>query len=123
MLALVHWETKSLDKKLLERVKAIIESEQDLQVWRELEAPESQTKKRKIALEKFLEKISLKKTKPKARKKKRTKEPIFDKRTCLTFKLDNDNYSGAVVIEADRKEGYGYNLIVSTSNNQLSKPT
>jgi len=123
VLALANWETKSLDKELFERVKAIIESGQDLQVWRDLDADESEIKRRKVALEKFLEKISSEKAKPKARKKKRTKEPIFDKGACLTFKLDNDNYGGAVVIEADKTTGYGYNLIVSTRINQLNKPT
>jgi hypothetical protein len=123
VLALANWETKSLDNELFEQAKEIIESGQDLQVWRELDADESEIKKRKIALEKFLEKISSEKTKPKSRKKKKIKEPIFDKGTCLTFKLDNDNYGGAVVIEAEKTTGFGYNLIVTTRINQPDKPT
>lgn len=122
-LALALWETKSLDEKLHRRVMAIIESGQDLEVWRELDATESEIKKRSIALEKFLEKISIEKPKSKRRKKKKVRLPVFEKGTCLTFKLDNGNYGGAVVLAADGESNYGYNLIVSTRLNQPSRPT
>lgn len=123
VLALAQWETKSLDQELYEKVKSIIESGQDLEVWRELNADESEIKKRKIALDKFLDKISSDKPKPKARKKKQFKEPVFEKGTCLTFKLQNGNYGGAVVLAADKETSYGYNLIVSTRLNQSNRPT
>lgn len=123
VLALALWETKSLDPQTFQLVKATIESEQDLIVWRELGADEAEVKKRKIVLEKFLEKISSEKPKAKARKKNRIKEPIFEKGTCLTFKLENGNYGGAVVLAADKQTSFGYNLIVSTTINQLRKPT
>ncbi|WP_339702579.1 hypothetical protein [Algoriphagus aquimarinus] len=123
VLALALWETKSLDPQTFQLVKATIESEQDLIVWRELGADEAEVKKRKIVLEKFLEKISSEKPKEKARKKNRIKEPIFEKGTCLTFKLENGNYGGAVVLAADKQTSFGYNLIVSTTINQLRKPT
>ena len=123
VLALAQWETKSLDKELYDKVKSIIESGQDLEVWRELDAEESEIKKRKIALDKFLDKISSDRPKAKARKKKRFKEPVFEKGTCLTFKLENGNFGGAVVLAADNRTSYGYNLIVSTRLNQSSRPT
>ena len=123
VLALAQWETKSLDKELYERVKSIIEDGQDLEVWRQLDADESEIKKRKIALDKFLDKISSEKPKAKARKKKKFKDPVFEKGTCLTFKLENGNYGGAVVLAADNRTSYGYNLIVSTRLNQSNRPT
>tara|TARA_B110001450_G_C17580083_1_gene464544 strand:+ start:69 stop:920 length:852 start_codon:yes stop_codon:yes gene_type:complete len=123
VLALALWETKSLDKELYHKVKSIIESGQDFEVWRELDADESEIKKRKIALDKFLDKISTDKPKAKARKKKRFKEPVFEKGTCLTFKLGNGNFGGAVVLAADNITSYGYNLIVSTRLNQSSRPS
>lgn len=123
VLALAQWETKSLEQELYEKVKSIIESEQDLEVWRELDADESEIKKRKIVLEKFLDIISPDKPKAKARKKKRIKEPVFDKGACLTFKLENENFGGAVVLAADNRTSYGYNLIVSTRLNQTNRPT
>lgn len=122
-LALALWETKSLPADILEKVRGIIESESDLKVWRELDASESDIKKRKIVLEKFLTKLESEKAKPKARKKKRNKEPIFETGTCLTFKLSNGNYGGAITLSSDFNTGFGYNLIVSTRINQETKPT
>lgn len=122
-IALALWKTKSLDEKTFNKVKEIIESEQDLECWRELGADEKDIKKRKVVLENFLEKISSEKDKAKAQKKKRIKEPIFEKGDCLTFKLSNGNYGGALVLEADEETGFGYNLIVTTKINQADKPT
>lgn len=122
VLALALWETKSLDKEIYEKVKSIIKSGQDLEVWRELDADESEIKKRKIVLDKFLYKISSDKPKAKARKKKKIKEPVFEKGTCLTFILKNGNYGGAFVLAADNRTSYGYNLIVSTRLNQSNRP-
>ena len=50
-LALALWETKSLSNDILEKIREIIESESDLKVWKELDASESDIKKRKIVLE------------------------------------------------------------------------
>lgn len=122
-LALALWETKALDHEIFNRVKEIILTEKDLYVWRELEANETEIKKRKDVLEKFLLKISSEKDKAKARKKKKIKEPIFEKGTCLTFRLPNRNYGGAVVLEADKQTGFGYNLIVTTKISKSERPT
>ena len=122
-LALALWETKSLSNDILDKVREIIESESDLKVWRELDASESDIKKRKIVLDKFLVKLKSIKAKPKARKRITKKEPIFKKGSCLTFKLNNGNYGGAVVLDSDFVSGYGYNLIVPTRINQNNKPT
>lgn len=122
-LALALWETKSLPNDILEKVRKIIESESDLKLWRELDASESDIKKRKIVLKKFLTKLESEKAKPKARKRISKKEPIFKKGTCLTFKLSNGNYGGGIVLESDFETGFGYNLIVSTRINQQKKPT
>ena len=122
-LALALWETKSLPTDILEKVRDIIKSESDLKLWKELDASESDIRKRKAVLEKFLTKLESEKPKAKARKKKKTKDPIFEKGTCIVFKLENGNYGGAIVLSSDLETGYGYNLIVTTRLNQLSKPT
>lgn len=122
-LALALWETKSLPTDILEKVRETIKSESDLKVWKELDASESDIKKRKVVLDKFLTKLESEKVKPKARKKKSNKEPIFEIGTCLTFKLGNGNYGGAIVLSSDLNTGFGYNLIVSTRINQETKPT
>ena len=122
-LALALWETKSLQNDILEKVRDIIESESDLKIWRELDASESDIKKRKVVLDRFLVKLESEKAKPRARKRISKKEPIFEKGSCLTFKLENGNYGGGIVLESDFETGFGYNLIVTTRINQTNKPT
>lgn len=46
-LALCQWECKQLDSSLFEKVKDIIESKNDLLIWKELDATDSDIKKRK----------------------------------------------------------------------------
>ena len=66
-LALAQWETKSLDPSILKQVKEIIESGNDLDLWKELEADEKAIKRRRTVLENFLKKISTERDKPKRR--------------------------------------------------------
>lgn len=120
-LGLALWETKSLPKDILEKIREIIESESDLKLWIELDASESDVKKRKVVLDKFLAKLQSEK--PKTRKRIVKKEPIFKKGTCLAFRLQNGNYGGGLVLESDMETGFGYNLIVTTRINQADKPT
>jgi len=122
-LAKAQWECKQLNSELFERVKQIIESGADLNVWRELDAEPKDIVKRKIALDKFLADIQTEKPKAKSRKKKVIKQPVFEKGDCLTFKLANGNYGGAVVLEAIKDTVYGHNLIATTRINQPNKPT
>ena len=98
-LALAQWETKSLDQEIFKRIKIIVESGQDIEVWKELDADDVTLKKRKRDLVKFLAKISIEKAKPKGKEK--PKKPVFLKGDCLVFKLDNGNYGGAIVLAAD----------------------
>src|SRR5687768_17425701 len=53
-LALAQWETKSLDPAVFKQVKEIIESGNDLEVWKGLDADEKTLTKRQTVLEKFL---------------------------------------------------------------------
>lgn len=124
-LAKAQWECKQLDTELYNRVKNIIETGADIEVWRQLEAGEKDLKKRKLVLEKFLADISIERPKPKARKKKKepkTLQPVFEKGDCITFKLENGNYGGAVVLEAIYDTEFGYNLIAGTRINNTLKP-
>jgi len=66
-LALAQWETKSLDPTIFKQVKEIIESGNDLEIWKGLDADERTIKKRQTVLEKFLIKISSEREKPKQR--------------------------------------------------------
>jgi hypothetical protein len=124
-LAKAQWECKQLEKGLYDRVKQIIESDADLEVWRNLDADPKVIIKRKQVLEKFLTDLQTEKpkAKAKARKKKIFHQPIFDKGDCLIFKLRNENFGGAFVLEADKNSGLGLNLIAGLRINQPNKPT
>jgi hypothetical protein len=122
-LAKAQWECKQLDKDIFDRVKKVIETGADLEVWRQLDANEKDIKKRKVVLDKFLTDLQTERPKAKPRKKKIIRQPVFEKGACLTFKLESGNYGGAVVLEATKDSEYGHNLIATTRINQLSKPT
>ena len=122
-LAKAQWECKQLDKEIFNRVKKVVETGSDLEVWRQLDADEKDIKKRKVILDKFLADLQTERPKAKSRKKKIIRQPVFDKGDCLTFKLGNGNYGGAVVLEAIKDSEYGHNLIATTRINQPNKPT
>lgn len=66
-LALAQWETKSLEPTVYKQVKEIIETDNDLEVWKGLGAKDKTIEKRKKELEKFLTQISTEREKPKRR--------------------------------------------------------
>ena len=121
-LAKAQWECKQLDNSVLIRVKQIIETGIDIEVWRRLDADEKDIKKRKIALDKFLADLQIENPKAKSGKKKVIRQPPFEKGDCLTFKLANGNYGGAVVLEAIKDTEFGHSLIATTRINQVTKP-
>ncbi|MDR6457722.1 MULTISPECIES: hypothetical protein [Chryseobacterium] len=122
-LAKAQWECKQLNKDIFDRVKTIIETGAELEVWQQLDADEKEIKKRKVVLDKFLADLETERPKAKSRKKKIIRQPVFEKGDCLTFKLENGNFGGAVVLEAIRDNEYGHNLIATTRINQSNKPT
>jgi hypothetical protein len=122
-IALAQWETKSLDAKIFKQIKTIIKSGIDLQIWKDLDADEKDLEKRKIYLEKFLNKLQTDKQKAKSRKKPRNVKPIFSVGDCLTFKLNNGNYGGVLVLGVNENPKLGYNLMAGTRINQPNKPT
>jgi hypothetical protein len=66
-LALAQWETKSLDPTVYQQVKEIIETDNDLEVWKRLGADSKTIEKRKKELDYFLSQISTEREKPKRR--------------------------------------------------------
>jgi hypothetical protein len=121
-LARAQWECKQLAPEVFETVRSIIESGKDIDLWRNLGSNEKDIRKREIVLEKFLQKLSSERTKPLARKKRKILQPPFNKRSCLTFKLSNGNYGGAVVLEAIPLIGYAYNLVAVTRIDSVAPP-
>ncbi len=66
-LALAQWETKSLDPVLFMQIKDIVETGNDLEVWKSHGSDEKTISKRKMNLQKFLVKISVAREKAKRR--------------------------------------------------------
>jgi hypothetical protein len=64
--------------KVLKEVKQIIETGNDLKVWRNLGADEKTINKRKVSLAKFLKQISSQREKPKRRTKKKFEFETID---------------------------------------------
>ena len=122
-LAKAQWECKELEAELLEKVEQIIIKNSDTQIWKKLDSSEKDIKKRKLVLDKFLEKLKSEKPKPRKRKKKMIRKPIFEKGECLTYKLSNGNFGGAIILEAVCNSEYGHNLIATTRINQKVRPT
>ncbi len=122
-LALAQWETKSLDLKVLSTVENIIISGAELKLWLDLGASEQDIKKRKVAIDKFLEKIKSDRPKAKPRQKAKLKTPIFSTGDCLVFKIKNGNYGGAVVLATDSNPETASNLVATTRLNQKNKPS
>ncbi len=122
-IAKAQWECGTLDNRVFEKVKTIIDNGDDLKLWTELNGTSTDIKKRKKVLDDFLIKISTPNPKPKKRKKQIIRQPIFEKGDCLVFKLKNENYSGALVLEAEYGTDLGMNMIAVTTINQQEKPT
>jgi len=121
-LCKAQWECKELDPELLEKVEKIVQSGNDIEVWRRLDASEADLKKRAIALEKFLTKLRSEKPKARNRKRRIIRQPVFEKGECIVFNLANGNYGGAVVLEAVPCPGFGMNLVATTRINQTKLP-
>ncbi len=122
-LAKAQWECRELDPNIFDKVRTIVETGADLEVWRRQDADEKSIAKRKVVLDKFLAQLQIERPKAKSRKKKVIRQPVFEKGDCLAFKLANGNYGGAVVLEAIKDTEYGYNLTATTRINQPHKPT
>lgn len=122
-LAKSQWECKQLDKNVYQRIKKIIETDEDIEVWQKLGSDNKTLQKRRIVLDKFLAELSTERPKAKTRKKKIIRQPAFEKGDCITFKLKNGNYGGAVILEAIYNSPYPYNLVATTTINKSSKPT
>jgi hypothetical protein len=121
-LATAQWECGALNEDVYKKVKSIIESEEDLKLWEELNRASNDIHKRKRVLDKFLDKISKANLKIRKRKKQIIRHPVFQKGECLVFKLNNGNYGGALVLEAEQGTELGMNMLAVTTIDQADKP-
>ncbi|WP_430408728.1 hypothetical protein [Kordia sp.] len=122
-IADLQWEHKALDKTVYNRVKEIVTSGKNIELWKELDASPEDISERQTILTSFLQKIETeKKTTPK-RTAKKLNDAIFEKGDCLIFKLYDNDYSGIFVLEAEKQTKFGMNLIVVTDIKKSEKPT
>ncbi len=122
-IAMAQWECKSLDNDIYKRVRQIVESGEDIELWKKQNADKKDVTKREKVLKLFIEKISIEKPKAKRRKRKVFRDSIFETGDCLIFKLTNGNFGAAVVLTSEKQTEYGMNLIATTTINQSNKPT
>lgn len=121
-IAKAQWECKKLQPAIYDKVKEIVESESDIEIWKELDASKRDLAKRRKILDKFLLLLQSERPKAKNRKKKIIRQPLFSKGDCLTFKLRDGNYGGAVILEAEYDTEFGLNLVALTRLNQTDRP-
>lgn len=118
-----QWECKALDKDILVKVQQIVQTGEDLAVWKELDASPADLKTREKVLKKFLTKLQTEKDKPRKRTKKKFYNSIFKKGDCLTYIMENGNYGGAFVLTDEQGTEVGTNYIAITNLDKQEKPT
>src|SRR5690606_16119900 len=102
-IANAQWECKALDKEVFLKVEHIINSGEDIRIWKELDASPADLKTRDKVLNKFLSKLQTEKDKPRKRTKKKLYNSIFKKGDSLVYKMDNGNYGGAYVLTDEQE--------------------
>jgi hypothetical protein len=101
-LALAQWETKSLDPEVYQQVREIIETGNDLELWKALGADDKTIEKRKQVLNKFLAQISKDREKP----KRRTKPKFEFESINLVYEVAPDNLKNFKVSEEYTNKQY-----------------
>jgi len=122
-IAKSQWECKALDPKIHNRIKDVVESGKDIELWKELDASKSDLTKRRKVLDNFLEKISTEKKTARKRKVKKLRGVIFQKGDCLAFKLSDGDFCGVFVLESEKESEFGLNLVTVTDIKKSDKPT
>ncbi|RTY85668.1 hypothetical protein [Flavobacterium sp. GT3R68] len=118
-----QWECKDLKEEIFSKVEYLINSGEDIRIWKELEASLADIKSREKALEKFLSKLKTEKDKPRKRTKKKFYNSVYQKGDCLTYLMDNGNYGGAFVLTDEQQTETGTNYIAITTIDKPIKPT
>ena len=116
LFALAHcmWEVGQLDDGFLLEIKEIIDKKEDLALAQELGADSKFLKQRSVNLEKFLEKISVKKEKP----KKRIAPPVpveskYRNGAVMVFQYEDGVYGSLIAADGaffDKETYYAYLL-------------
>jgi hypothetical protein len=100
-LALALWECDALNATRLARVRALVASRRDLEVWAGLDAGAALLKRREAALKTFLRRVSTPRSSPRKRKPPaRPQQTPFRAGCCFTVKSASRHYAFWVVTAA-----------------------
>ena len=122
-LAFVCWECKLLTREILSEIRKIVETGEDIEFCKELEADSKFIKKREKVLNDFLIKISKEKDKPRLRKKPPIQiESDYKAGVCLSFHYPSGNYGGVIIIDSQLFKNSGGLRFAFTNINQKEKP-
>ncbi|MSN96179.1 hypothetical protein F1B92_03035 [Campylobacter sp. FMV-PI01] len=126
IFALAHcmWEVGQLDNKFLNEVKNIIDNEEDLKVNEELGADAKFITQRIKNLEKFLEKISIKKEKP----KKRVAPPVeveskYRNGAVMLFNYVDGMWGVVIAVDSEFYDKVTFYNYIQTDIKMKDKPT
>lgn len=111
-LSKAKWDCGLLDNDLLQKIKMIIETGNDLKRWEDLGASKADLSKRKQVLQVFYNKLLEENTKPKKPKKIKLRDSIFHKGDCLSIDLQNGNYGASIVLTEQLNSELGLNLLL-----------
>lgn len=121
--ALALWETGNLNDDLLSEVRQIINKEAGIKMWLE-ESGESDSKKRRNVLEKFLRKISTPKINPRKRKKfKKVTDFLFAIDDLIVFQIQDSSYRAVILSDIFQYRGKCIYQFTATSYMKEEKPT
>ncbi len=118
--AKAYWEIGLLTPDLLAQVRALIENEKGLQIWREV-ASEEDCVARKRVLNRFLKQITVPKAKPRPRKKyAKIKDKLFQIGDCLILRDGDRTHTGIVCQITEYKGKCDYAILVLESGTEPS---
>lgn len=121
-LAACQWRIGHMDADVLEKVRTIVHRGIDIEVWHSLDATPATLRSREKALHGLLAQIQTRNSKPRPRRRKSIPSTIFKTGECYAVRLSNGNYT-AIVVLADKKDEFTFNLIASTAIYQTTLPT
>ena len=126
LFALAHclWEVGQLDDEFLLEIKEIIINKEDLELAEELGADSEFLKQRSVHLEKFLEKISVKKENP----KKRIAPPVpveskYRNGAVMVFQYEDSSYGTLIAVDGAFFDTETYYAYLQTDIKMTRKPT
>ena len=114
--ALAFWEIGKLTVEILKDVDEVIAQKATVKGWA-LEVGDKQSKKRQKELDKFREKISIPKVKPrKSKNYKKITDFLLKQGDILVFQSADETYSLTVVIDISEEKGKCYYTFCRTTN-------